>query len=73
PESCRGLARYLAKYVASPPIAVRRIVRYDGQRVTYWYLKMAGDFVGQKNGCDMHIKEVNQTEFAANSSQLRAE
>ena len=37
PESCRGLARYLAKYVASPPIAVRRIVRYDGRRVTYWY------------------------------------
>jgi len=37
PESCRGLARYLAKYVASPPIAVRRIVRYDGQKVTYWY------------------------------------
>jgi len=37
PESCRGLARYLAKYVASPPIAVRRIVRYDGRTVTYWY------------------------------------
>ena len=37
PESCRGLARYLAKYVACPPIAVRRIVRYDGETVTYWY------------------------------------
>jgi hypothetical protein len=37
PESCRGLAKYLAKYVASPPIAVRRIVGYDGQKVTYWY------------------------------------
>lgn len=37
PESSKGLARYLAKYVASPPIAVRRIVDYDGQRVTYWY------------------------------------
>ena len=32
-----GLARYLAKYVASPPIAVRRIIRYDGRRVKYWY------------------------------------
>lgn len=31
------LARYLAKYVACPPIAVRRIVSYDGQRVKYWY------------------------------------
>ena len=37
PERCRGLARYLAKYVASPPIAIRRIVKYDGQNVTYWY------------------------------------
>jgi len=37
PESSKGLARYLAKYVASPPIAIRRIVKYDGQRVTYWY------------------------------------
>ena len=36
-------------------------------------LKMAGGLFGQENGCDMRIKEVNQTEFAANSSQLRAE
>jgi hypothetical protein len=31
------LAKYLAKYVASPPIAVRRIIGYTGQEVTYWY------------------------------------
>ena len=37
PNECRGLARYLAKYVASPPIAVRRIVNYDGETVRYWY------------------------------------
>ncbi len=37
PKKCKGLARYLAKYVASPPIAVSRIVGYDGQTVTYWY------------------------------------
>ena len=37
PEGGAGLARYLAKYVASPPIAVRRIVDYDGFNVTYWY------------------------------------
>jgi len=37
PEQCRGLAKYLAKYVASPPIAIRRIVRYTGREVTYWY------------------------------------
>ena len=27
----------MAKYVVSPPIAVRRIDRYDGERVTYHY------------------------------------
>ena len=32
-----ALARYVAKYVVSPPISVRRIDRYDGQRVTYHY------------------------------------
>ena len=37
PASCRGLAGYLAKYVASPPIALRRLVRYEGSQVTYWY------------------------------------
>lgn len=37
PERCRGLAKYLAKYVASPPIAIRRIVGYTGREVTYWY------------------------------------
>lgn len=37
PESFGGLARYLAKYVACPPIAIRRLVRYQGSRVTYWY------------------------------------
>jgi hypothetical protein len=37
PEQCRGLAKYLAKYVACPPIAIRRIIRYTGQEVTYWY------------------------------------
>ncbi|MCI5131275.1 MAG: hypothetical protein D3904_07070 [Candidatus Electrothrix sp. EH2] len=37
PNNCKGLARYLAKYVASPPIAVRRIISYDGEVVKYWY------------------------------------
>jgi len=31
------VARYVAQYVVSPPIAVRRIDRYDGSRVTYHY------------------------------------
>lgn len=37
PRSPKGLARYLAKYVVSPPIAIRRILKYDGESVTYWY------------------------------------
>ena len=37
PQSARGLARYLAKYVASPPISIKRILDYDGQEVKYWY------------------------------------
>jgi hypothetical protein len=37
PPGGQGLARYLAKYVVSPPISVRRIQRYDGKTVSYWY------------------------------------
>ena len=37
PKRIRELAKYLAKYVVSPPISVRRIVSYDGKRVKYWY------------------------------------
>src|SRR5437773_2434673 len=35
----KQLARYLAKYVVSPPMALSRIVAYDRSRgtVTYWY------------------------------------
>jgi hypothetical protein len=37
PAGGEGLAYYLAKYVVSPPISLRRILSYDGQRVRYWY------------------------------------
>jgi hypothetical protein len=37
PSQYQSLARYVAKYVISPPISVRRIDRYDGERVTYPY------------------------------------
>jgi len=37
PNRYRSLARYLAKYVVSPPISVRRIDAYDGEKVTYHY------------------------------------
>ena len=37
PPGGKGLAHYLAKYVVSPPISVRRIEWYDGKTVRYWY------------------------------------
>src|SRR5256712_350943 len=37
PAGGEGLAYYLAKYVVSPPISLRRILSYDGQRVRDWY------------------------------------
>ena len=37
PSRYQSLARYLAKYVVSPPISLRRIDRYDGREVTYHY------------------------------------
>jgi len=37
PSQYQSVARYVAQYVVSPPISVRRIDRYDGKRVTYHY------------------------------------
>jgi len=37
PHRYKSLARYLAKYVVSPPISVRRIDSYDGEEVEYHY------------------------------------
>ena len=37
PGDGKGLARYLAKYVVSPPIAVSRLIDYDGEEVEYWW------------------------------------
>ena len=37
PAQAQSVARYVARYVVSPPIAVRRIDHYDGERVTYHY------------------------------------
>lgn len=37
PPGGKGLTEYLAKYVVSPSISVRRIEEYNGQQVSYWY------------------------------------
>lgn len=37
PSPSQSLARYVAQYVVSPPLAGRRMDRYDGERGTYHY------------------------------------
>jgi Putative transposase/Transposase zinc-binding domain len=37
PSQYQSVARYVAQYVVSPPISVRRLDRYNGERVTYHY------------------------------------
>jgi Putative transposase/Transposase zinc-binding domain len=48
PARYQSLARYLAKYVVSPPISLRRIDRYDGHRVTYHYRSHQSERVEQE-------------------------
>jgi Putative transposase/Transposase zinc-binding domain len=48
PSQYQSVARYVAKYVVSPPIAVRRLDRYDGQRVTYHYRSHRTDRMEQE-------------------------
>jgi hypothetical protein len=37
PEHSKGLAKYLAKYVASPPISNRRLIEYGPEHISYYY------------------------------------
>lgn len=48
PSRYQSLATYLAKYVVSPPISLRRIDRYDGHRVTYHYQSHRSERVEQE-------------------------
>ena len=55
PAGGEGLACYLAKYVVSPPISLRRILSYDGQRVRYWYNDQDQATAGGRGlGADVH-------------------
>jgi hypothetical protein len=44
PSQDQSVTRYVAKYVVSPPSAVRRIDRYDGEWVTYHYRSHRTDY-----------------------------
>jgi putative transposase len=48
PAQAHSVARYVAKYVVSPPISVRRIDHYDGARVTYHYRSHRTDRMEQE-------------------------
>jgi hypothetical protein len=48
PARYQSLATYLAKYVVSPPISLRRIDRYDGHQVTYHYRSHKSEQVEQE-------------------------
>ncbi len=48
PSRYQSLARYLATYVVSPPISLRRIDRHDGQRVTSHYRSHKSERVERK-------------------------
>jgi len=48
PSRYQSWATYLAKYVVSPPISLRRIDRYDGHRVTYHYRSQQSERVEQE-------------------------
>jgi len=49
PSRSITLARYLAKYVVSPPISIRRIDAYDGEEVTYHYRSHRTERVEQES------------------------
>ena len=50
PARYQSLATYLATYVVSPPISLRRLDRYDGHRVTYHYRSHKSEHVEQETG-----------------------
>ncbi len=49
PNRYKSLAKYLAKYVVSPPISVRRIDRYENGRVIYHYRSHTMKMVKKEN------------------------
>jgi len=53
PSRYKSLAKYLAKYVVSPPISLRRIDEYNGKTVTYHYRSHKTDKV-EKETVDVY-------------------
>jgi hypothetical protein len=66
------LARYLAKYVVSPPISLRRIDGYDGHQVTYHYRSHKSERV-ERETVDVYtfIGRMMQHVFAKGFKRIR--
>ena len=60
PSQSQSVARYVAKYVVSPPIAGRRIDRYDGARVTYQHRPHRTDRVEHETVAETFIGRMVQ-------------
>jgi hypothetical protein len=72
PSRYQSLARYLAKYVVSPPISLRRIDRYDGGYVTYHYRSHKSERVEWER-VDVYtfIGRMSQHSFAKGFKRIR--
>jgi hypothetical protein len=72
PTRYQSLATYLAKYVVSPPISLRRIDRYDGQRVTYHYRSHKSERVERETvAVDTFIGRMVQHVFPKGFQRIR--
>lgn len=36
-KDAKGAVKYVGRYTGRPAIAVFRIIKYDGKKVTFWY------------------------------------
>jgi Putative transposase/Transposase zinc-binding domain len=72
PSRYESLARYLAKYVVSPPISLRRIDGYDGHQVTYHYRSHKSERV-ERETVDVYtfIGRMMQHVFAKGFKRIR--
>ena len=71
PSQYQSVARYVAKYVVSPPISVRRIDRYDGERVTYITAPTAPTGWTWTRGCQTFIGRMIQHTMPKGFKRIR--
>ncbi len=50
-KSKRDVSKYVGRYVRHPAIANYRLYGYDGEKVTFWYIRQSRRDSFQNNGC----------------------